>query len=122
MSIPYRFEDSNTERSAADKMLADLGLTEAIMAARQANRGDKSHGLTGIGDAGSPSQNPLGVGPVPSPTYVQPNPAPATTVAVPPRNSNPMRVSATGNYNQPNVITPASRAGVTPTRLNPMGL
>jgi len=92
MTIPYQF-DVHSERDAANKMLADLGLTQEILAARQEDRGDKSHGLTGIGDAGSPSMNPLGVGPV--------SPAP---------------------YQQPNNFTPASRAGTSPTVKNPMGL
>ena len=92
MSVPFVF-DVHSERDAANKMLTDLGLTQEILAARQADRGDKSHGLTGIGDAGSPSMNPLGVGPV--------SPAP---------------------YQQPNNFTPASRAGTSPTVKNPMGL
>src|SRR5467141_632963 len=100
MSVPFTF-DVHSERDAANEMLADLGLTQAIIAARQANRGDASKGLTGIGDSGSVSQNPMAIGPVPAPPHVELNPAPPATVAVPAGNFNPMKVTATPNYIQP---------------------
>ncbi len=105
MSIPFVF-DVHSERDLANAALK-IGVTQAILAARQADRGDASKGLVGIGDSGSVSQNPLGVGPVPSPAFVQPgtNIAPTTT-PVPPRDSNPMRVVASGNYQQPGTANP----------------
>src|SRR5260370_38088752 len=125
MSIPYRFDDSNTERRNADALL-DFGITPASLSASDKRaRGDASVGLVGIGSAGAPSMNPLGVGPSPAPAFVQPgtNIAPATT-DVPPAHLDALRTSpvAAPPYQQPNVITPASRAGTTPTRSNPMGL
>ena len=122
MSVPFTF-DVHSERDAANKMLAHLGLTQAVMAARQANRGDASKGLTGIGDSGSVSQNPMAIGPVPAPPHVEANPAPPATVAVPPKDSNPMRVSSTpSNYVQPNVSNPKANPAGTVSRSNPMGL
>jgi len=91
--IPLILDTGDTERSRANSLLRDLGIGQKEMAARLADRSDASKGLVGIGDAGSPSMNPLGVGPV--------SPAP---------------------YQQPNNFTPASRAGTSPTAKNPMGL
>ena len=75
MSVPYRFDDHVTERSKADGMLADLGLTQEILAARQANRGDVSVNLVGIGPQ-APSQNPMAIGATPAPPHIEANPAP----------------------------------------------
>lgn len=122
MSIPFRFDDSNTERSRADVLLASLGVTQASLAAAEANRGDASHGTVGIGDAGAPSQNPLSIGPVPGPTFVQPNPAPAPTTTAPPPKTDPMHVTATTNYQQPGTANPQPNPAGTVTRSNPMGL
>jgi|SRR6267154_2566304 len=123
MSIPYRFDDHVTERSMADLLLSQLGITEELMRARQADRGDASKGLTGpLGDSGPVSGNPMQIN-APLPTFAQPGTtiAPATT-PVPPRDSNPMRVTATANYIQPGTANPAARAGGTVSRKNPMGL
>jgi hypothetical protein len=122
MNTPYRFDDSNTERSSANQLLANLGIGQAEISARTvAARGDKSKGLVGIGDSGVPSGNPMQIdGPLP--TYTQPNPPPAATAAVPPRDFNPMKVSASPNYIQPNTGNPKANPGGTVTRKNPMGL
>lgn len=95
MSTPFAFDSSDTERSRADTMLASLGITQTSKAASaKAARGDASVGLVGIGSAGSPSQNPLGVGPVSGPIFLQPNPAPAPTTTAPPGHFNAMGVTA----------------------------
>jgi hypothetical protein len=119
MSIPYRFDDSNTERSAADGMLASLGITNEIWTKKSGV--DKSVGLTGIGNLGPASTNPLGVGPTPALNFQQPNPAPPATAPVPPGNFNPMKVSASGNYQQPNTQNPAPRASGQISAKNPLG-
>lgn len=123
MSIPFRFDDSTTERSGA-LALAAIGIGQKEIDARTvAARGDASVGLVGIGSAGSASQNPMAIdGPLPS--FQQPNPPASPTSAAPPVNVNAMKLGpvTAGNYQQPNVITPAARAGTTPSRLNPMGL
>ena len=80
--------------------------SRSLAARNKAARGDKSHGLTGIGDSGSVSLNPLGIGPSPAPAYTQPNPAPSVTVAVPAGTLNPMKVSASPNYVQPGTANP----------------
>jgi len=123
MSIPYRFDDSNTERSNADALLDSLGVTQASLAASQkAGKGDASKGLTGIGDAGSPSQNPMAIGPVPAPPHVEPNPPAPATAPVPPGNSNPMKVGAAPNYIQPGTQNPKANATGVVSAKNPMGL
>src|SRR5258706_206127 len=124
MGIPYRFDDHVTERSMADSLLAQLGITEAVMRERAANRGDASKGLTGIGDAGPVSGNPMQIsGPLPKfdqPDTGAPDASKVATVPIP--NLNAMKVAATPNYIQPNVITPPARATTTATVRNPMGL
>ena len=120
--IPLILDTNDSERATANRLLRDLGIGQKEMAARLADRGDKSHNLTGIGDAGSPSQNPMAIGATPLPPHVEPNPPAPATVSVPPKDSNPMRVTATPNYIQPNVVTPAGRSGTTPSTKNPMGL
>src|SRR5947199_1330401 len=122
MGVPYRCDDSNPERSAADTLLADLGLTEASLAASQkAGRGDNSRGLTGpLGDSGPVSGNPMQIT-APLPRFVQPDtgaPDASKIAAVPVPNLNAMKVVAAPNYIQPNVITPASCAGTSPTVKN----
>ena len=125
MSVPYRFDDSVTERSGANAGL-DIGVTQAISAARAANRPDKSSGLVGIGDAGSASQNPMGIN-APVPAFVQPGtaaPDPSKIATIPAPSLNAMGIPAVSPapYQQPNVITPTARATTTPTVRNPMGL
>lgn len=125
MSIAFRFDDSNTERSKANELLAQLNLTQvAIDAANKMARGDASAGTVGIGSAGAPSQNPLGIGPTPGPTFVQPNPPPSPTVAVPPANVNAMQIPATSPtpYVQPDYRIPKANPGGVVSGKNPMGL
>ena len=119
--IPLVLDTNDTERSRADNMLRSLGLTQAILAARAANRPDVSANLVGIGPS-APSQNPMAIGSTPAPSFQQPNPAPTATVAVPPGNFNPMKVTASGNYQQPNTGNPKPNPSGTVSAKNPMGL
>ena len=124
MSVPYRFDDSVTERSGANAGL-DIGVTQAILAARTvAARGDNSKGLVGIGDAGSPSQNPMQIsGPLPA--YAQPNVGIVNQAASVPTphldalNTSPL---ASPPYQQPNTSNPAPHPSGTVSKSNPMGL
>src|SRR5258706_340462 len=104
MSIPYRFDDHVTERSMADSLLAQLGITEQAMRERAADRGDKSRGLTGpLGDAGPVSGNPMQIT-APLPRFEQPDtsaPDASKIATVPIPNLNAMKVTATANYIQP---------------------
>jgi len=121
--IPLVMDTNDTERSRANSLLRDLGIGQAEMAARLADRGDASHNLVGIGDAGSPSMNPLALGATPLPPHIEVNPAPSPTTAVPAGHFDAMQVTTKPvNYIQPNVITPPARATTTPTVRNPMGL
>src|SRR5258706_11917989 len=121
--IPLVRDMNDTDRSRANSLVRDLGIGQAEMAARLADRGDASHNLVGIGDAGSPSMNPMAIGSTPAPAFVEPNPPAPGTVLAPAPHLDAMQVSTkSANYQQPNVITPAARAGVAPTRANPMGL
>jgi len=122
MSVPFRFDDSNTERSSADALL-DFGMTEASRAASEkASRGDKSAGTVVLGGIPA-SANPMQIsGPLPAYTQPGTNVGPVTT-PVPPGHLDAMQVTTKpSNYTQPNNFTPASRAGTTPTGKNPMGL
>jgi hypothetical protein len=120
MSVPYRFDDSNTERSGALASAA-IGLTQAILAAREkASRGDVSTNMVGIGPS-APSQNPMQIN-APLPAYAQPNPAPSPTASVPPKNVNALGIPATSPtpYQQPNTAAPAPVASAPPQDFNPM--
>jgi|SRR5882724_258907 len=117
--IPFVL-DVVSERDMA-LALARIGVTQQVLAERLADRGDASKGLTGIGDAGSPSMNPMAIGSTPAPAFVQPNPPAPATVLAPAPHLDAMQVSTKpANYQQPNVITPPARA--TATVRNPMGL
>lgn len=123
MSIAFRFDDSNTERAKA-AALAAIGVGQAEMAAREvASRGDASVGLTGIGSAGAPSQNPMQIN-APLPSYTQPGVSnPPAVPPVPPQHLDAMQVTTKPtNYIQPNVITPQPNPSGSVSKSNPMGL
>jgi len=110
----------------ADLLLAQLGITEAVMRERAANRGDKSVGLTGpLGDAGPVSGNPMQIPAAPLPRFEQPDtgaPDASKVATVPIPHLNAMGVGATSNYIQPGTANPkANKAGVV-SKSNPMGL
>jgi hypothetical protein len=126
MPIPLVLDTSDTERSRANA-LAQAGVGQAELSAREiVSRGDKSSGLVGIGDAGAPSLNPLGLE-SPLPTFVQPNvsnPTPNPSAAVPAGHFDALGTSPTAvpAYQQPDFRVPAANQGGTVSAKNPMGL
>jgi hypothetical protein len=123
MSIPLVMDTSDTERSRA-LALSAIGVTQASTLQQQvAARGDKSVGLVTLGGL-PPNLNPLELPAAPLPAFAQPgtgNPATASA-SVPPPVRDPMGVTATRNYQQPNVSNPPANPPGTTTRANPMGL
>jgi len=122
MSItPFRFDDSDTERSRAATLLS-IGIGQAqLVAMSVAARGDASHGLTGIGDSGAVSGNPMNLSGAPTNVAQSDYRTPAATATAPPGHFNPMQVNASGNYVQPNTANPRPLPAGQVSELNPMG-
>ncbi len=124
--IPLILDTNDTERSRANSLLRDLGIGQAEMAARLANRGDVSAQLTGtsLGAGGAVAVNTMVENEASLPKYTQPGVSnPPAVPSAPAPHLDAMQVSTKpSNYVQPNVITPAARAGTSPTVKNPMGL
>jgi hypothetical protein len=122
--IPFVLQGYATAQDDSEMNLS-VGYTQAVAAARlKASRGDASHGLTGIGDAGSPTQNPMQIsGPLPA--YAQPNVGIVNQAAsVPSPHLDALNTSpvASPPYQQPNTQNPAPRSPGQTSRSNPMGL
>src|SRR5690348_13334429 len=86
-----------------------IGFTQAVAAARAANRGDASAALggTALGTGGAVAVNPMVVNESALHAYSQPNPAPPATVPVPSRHLDAMQVSTKpSNYVQPSTGNP----------------
>src|ERR1700688_3431100 len=122
MSIPFRFDDDNTERAQASGLLS-WGITQAVRAAALvANRAAAakaiSDSVNGSALGSQPAAffgNNLVVAAAPNPVQANTqNPQDNPAAVVPPPGGDPLRVTATSPYQQPNTSNPAPRApGIT---------